>query len=129
MSAKVPNIMVVGHPKLNTTSATEPVHLIRVAARRVPGAVGIAWRATVRVADIGPVPVAAIVAVADIAPAADIAVVVDIAAVGAEVEDAAAGVVRTSASRKTSFRWRGSTTVLSSIASATKGAITPLMLA
>src|SRR5262249_37022990 len=106
MSAKVPNIMVVGHPKLNTTSATEPVHLIRVAARRVPVAVGIALRATVRVADIGPVPVAAIVAVADIAPAADIAVVVDIAA----VEDAAAGVVRTSASRKTSFRWRGSTT-------------------
>ena len=52
---------------------------------RVPAVVGIAS------------PMRAIVLVGDIVPAADIAVVVDIAAVGAEVEDAAADVVRTSA--------------------------------
>ena len=127
MSATVRSITAVGSPKPDTKSAT--VRLKRVVAMRVPVAAGIAspMRAIVLVADI--VPVADIAVVADIAAAADIAAVADIAAAGAEVEDAAADVVRTSASSKTSRRWRGSTTVSSSIASATRGAIAQSMLA
>ena len=65
---------------------------------------------------------AAAVAAAEDMSAAAVAVVV--AVVGA-----AAGVVPTSASRKTSSRWCGSTTVSNSIASATRAAIEPPMWA